>query len=638
MHNLPENPNTCDQPMLSSKNSKYTSSTTSSGTSEARPSRPSRPAGDRGDRGDRGDHSGKKEYHHDRGERRDARSDRGRDARPNALSALLDLDRELLRMVARRARMLRELPQGREATRSERDLRAGWESAASRVSRDPRLIRQLFALLQEVECLPRLQDGGSDGEAFSLKPVRRPADFTLSAPVDCRRTRILGAMAAASGSACDLSGVLVNDPLVGLVKGFNQLSPSLRWEEDGRLLCVPERGIVFGGDKALLDRAVHIDDDMLNFLLLLFCMAVRPCRLKIMGKSALKLADFSPLRHFLPSIGARFTSIVPGQDGLPARLEASGILPETVDVPAALDADAVLALCVALACVPREHGVAVRLGAHPKAAEILAELAEIFQSVQSVPFREGTTLHFSAAARPALHMTELPPLPMDLGVAAIVLSVPVFTGGVARVNGLWPDNAAGKAAWNLLESAGLTLRADGLQIIGERAVTEDNGASAAFFLAEEEGKALDPAVIPLVTAFAARAALANGQAELPACVQREDLAAVDEFLSRLGLERSDMHLRPGEAGGDVPWGSPTFAWAVTLALAAFMRPGLQLLNPGIVTDHMPGFWQWYNGLPCPALVRPTVVKPEPEARPVRRRIRAGYMPEDQMPEPLAAED
>ena len=551
----------------------------------------------------------------------------------------MELDRDILRLIARRARMLRELPKGREATRIERELRAGWEASAGKVSRDPRLIRQLFALLQEVECLPRPSEGeGGNQDAFMLTPARRPVDVTLTVPADCRRTRILGAMAAASGTPCELTGILVNDPLVSLVKGFNQLGPSLRWEEDGRLLCVPERGAALGGDKALLDRAVHIGEDMLNFLLLLFSMAVRPCRLKIMGESALKLADFSPLRHFLPAIGARFTSIVPGQEGLPARLEASGILPESVDVPATLAPDAVLALCLGLACAPRPHDITVRLGDHPKAQHILGELMEIFDFVQFTAVRDNATLHFPAAAKPLLQLPDNPELPMDMVMAVTVLCLPALIGGTARVKGNWPTNPAGRAAWTMLESAGLRLVHDNNQITAEPL---PDGARSPDGSNAPDCAALDDDLLPLVGVLAAKAAAAKGAVPLPACMERADMTVVDEFFDRLGLERTGMELHrlSGTPAAPAPWSSPSSPWTAALALGAFVRPGLKLFNPGIVTEHMPGFWQWYNGLPSPTIVRPPVTSaPEAAARPTRRRILAGYMPEDQMPEPLPMDD
>ena len=70
------------------------------------------------------------------------------------------------------------------------------------------------------------------------------------------------------------------------------------------------------------------------------------------------------------------------------------------------------------------------------------------------------------------------------------------------------------------------------------------------------------------------------------------------------------------------WASPTPHWSMGLALAAFVRTGLKLSNPGNVTELMPSFWNLYNGLPSPDLSRKPKVAEEDD-KPVRRRIIAG---------------
>ena len=568
----------------------------------------------------------------DSGEQRNSRQAQDKNSRPAALSILLEIDRNLLRLIARRAQLLRELPQSR-SSRLERELRAGWEAAASKISRDPRLVRQLFALLQEVECLPLLQENTvGRQDAFTLTPVRRPVNYTMTCPLDCRRTRILGALAAITGSPLELHSVRINDPLVSLVKGFNQLGPSLRWEEDGRLLCLPERGPAIGTDKALLDRAMHIGGDMLNFLLLLFSVAVRPCRLKIMGESALKLADLSPLRRFLPAIGARFTPIIPGQDGLPARLEASGLLPERVIVPAEIGTDAILALCLGLACAPRSQEIEVHLDAHPAAASVLEEVMSILGLVGAAPYRNNASLRFAATDKPVLNMPDSKNLTMDLAIAVTMLVFPALIGGTAKVIGVWPSGRTGDAAWKLLVAAGLKLRREEQHIVAMR---QEGAAEFGDGLNDAVCADLDDDLLPLVTALAAQAAIRSDQAHLPECVARADMAVVDDFLEHLGVKRDGWQLRPG-SGTPAPWSSPSCTWAVALALAAFARPGLKLLNPGIVTERMPGFWQWYNSLPSPTMIRtPAAAEPETKAHPMRRRILANHMPEDQFPVPLS---
>ena len=87
-----------------------------------------------------------------RGEQRRPRDrfengDRPRPQRGAGLIAeLRELDRDLIKMIARRSRMLTRLPNAGTSDH-ERELRTSWEENAAAVSRDPKLIRQIFALL-----------------------------------------------------------------------------------------------------------------------------------------------------------------------------------------------------------------------------------------------------------------------------------------------------------------------------------------------------------------------------------------------------------------------------------------------------------------------------------------------------------
>ena len=133
-------------------------------------------------------------------------------------------------------------------------------------------------------------------------------------------------LAASGATECTLHGVPLNGPVMECLKGLNQVGARLRWEEDGRILCQGGEP-VSGYNKSILDKVVHVGDDPFNLHLMLFQMVTRPARLKIIGESGLKFVDLAPIRHFLPLLGARLTSVVPGQEGLPARLESSAPLP-----------------------------------------------------------------------------------------------------------------------------------------------------------------------------------------------------------------------------------------------------------------------------------------------------------------------
>jgi hypothetical protein len=77
------------------------------------------------------------------------------------------------------------------------------------------------------------------------------------------------------------------------------------------------------------------------------------------------------------------------------------------------------------------------------------------------------------------------------------------------------------------------------------------------------------------------------------------------------------------ASVDVPaaplWSSPDANWTMAFAMLAFLKRSIKLSNPGNITDLMPSFWTFYNGLPEPTMMR----KPKQEAnsdQPKRRRI------------------
>ena len=559
----------------------------------------------------------------------------GRPSRDDAapLSHITEIDREILHLISRRTHLRDALPSGRDATRMERELRSVWEANAARLSRDPRLIRQVFALLQQVECAQKRSESEAEQESFNLNPSRSPVQIFMRGLADCRRSRILGALSAGAGSTNAMTDVLLNDPLVELVKAFNHITPCLRWEDDGRLLCVADAKAL-NTDKVLLDRAVHVGNDMFNFLLVLCVMAVRPCRLKFMGGSDLKLADLSALRHFLPAIGARFTSIVPGQEGLPARLESSGILPEEVSIPAALTYDSALAVCLGLCCAPREHSLVVELGEHPQAQEILAELQDVLSMAHIAPRIDGFALYIAPDPKPSFTLPQDARITLDLPLASYVLAFPAFVGGKAEIEGLWPDTPEGEACWKLLEAAGVRLSKSKHSVVGtadpQRRFDEP-------VFAPYEAR-LPETLFPLATLLTAMGTVHSGSGRLPERVEQHgELDVVDDFLSRLDITREGRNLTHGQPNSlsELPWSCPSAMWAAVLAQGAFLKANLKILNPGIAVGQMPGFWQWYNTLPNPRLSRPpsSATTTEPPA-PTRRRIRAGYLPESQQIPPL----
>lgn len=550
----------------------------------------------------------------------------GRDGREgfDPLTQIRDVDRDLIRLIARRARLIAKLSDN-GITGREKELRTAWEQGAASVSRDPRFIRQMFTLLQEVEVAPE------ESTAYNLAPVRQALDITLPAPASSRQTRLLLTLAAASASQCTLSGVLLNTPVMECLKMFNQVGASLRWEDDGRIDCTGTEPTT-GHNKTVLDKVVHAGDDLLNVYLLLFQMVTRPARLKIIGESALRFVDLTALRRFLPLLGTRLTCLVPGQEGLPARIEASALLPDTVPVPADLPIDAVVALLLATPFWDRP--VTVSLADHPQAQAILDEVLPLY----TLCGVQCEVQEHSLCVTPGnVVVPPAPVLDMDLALCGVFLALPAFCGGTLTLTGRWSEtDALAKPLLDMLSRATTVT------------VHEDRVSSACSAPMNAISEAWDCTALPqtLIPLALAVTALASRNAEgavrpcaMPRLPEQADAVLVESFLNQVGLVAQNGVL-DAIIPSPTPWASPSMDWALGLALGAFVRPHIKLANPSVVTSYMPAFWTFYNSLPAGNLERKNAVDNPAEntAKPARRRVLAGFMPASEMPEPVRYED
>ncbi len=539
------------------------------------------------------------------------------------LEAIMELDEELLRMVMRRARMVaKQRTAGRLDPAVEKALRTSWEEKAARIGRDSRLARDLFQLVQAVEPLSRAEE---EQGYFNLAPQLKPVEINLSAPTDSMTARMVLALATASGKTTAVRGLALSDGLIDGVKALNQLGGQLWWEEDGSVLSRGGKGLIRN-----LDKIIHVGDDAFNlWLVIAFCLGM-PARLKITGGETLRFIDLSGLRRFLPSLGARLTNVIPAQDGLPIRLECSGILPSEITLPSGLSPRFAAALTLALPFWESRARLILPVTAEqhaPAAVEQAIALLESCGDLVRVERKPGAVV-ISPAEGAQTRLPEEYSLPVDALVAAHILAFPAFAGGEARLAGRWPSSPFADQALNLLKECGLSLQceADTLHSTREGAMT---APSPAMLLATAKRF---PDLLPLSVALSALAARGGKEALLP-LAELETLSPNAEslcsgFLARLGFTTSNENGEtrvlplPDNGEADTPnasWISPSAPWAMALSLAAYLKPHIHLANPGVLTDLLPTFWNFYNSLPTPDFKR----KAAPEiidAKPARRRI------------------
>ncbi|MBB5143455.1 3-phosphoshikimate 1-carboxyvinyltransferase [Desulfovibrio intestinalis] len=570
---------------------------------------------------------------------RDARDSRGRDdgtQRRPLRETVCEIDRDILRLLLRRHNILTRMrgDKSRLDSAEEKMLRESWEGAVARISRDARLSGHFFSLMQEVEFLPRplgerlveaaegSENGaGRDGEApaaqegpdkriaFNLAPPAKPVRLRMQAPLACRATRAWLMLAAATGQPTRLNPCLMNDPIVDCVKMLIQVGASLTREDDG----VTARPAVA---LAAPDKVFYVGDSAWNFYLLLGHYLGRPSRAKFMGESSLKLADLSAVRHFLPVMGARLVHVVPKSDGLPARLECSGIIPDSVVMPA--DTPAELAEGILLAAPGYEHSLMMDLTNHPAQKTILARTLPILRTAGAEVSVEGGVVRIHPTK---LEIPAQPELPMEPELALFLLALPLALGGETSLAGQWPQWPNAEAGWKLLHSLGLDLQ----QYNGKDG-NEVKAASAAplkdFSLAALPAD-LPADWAPLAVGLAACSALRGGQPTLPELPQGTDPYEVESFLNALGLEQTNESrlCKNEQSGVKAGWNAPSPAWAMAFSLAACAKQHQKLGNPGVMTGLFPAFWVLYNSLPEPQ-PRRAAAEAAPTAPPRRRIITA----------------
>lgn len=511
---------------------------------------------------------------------------------------IIELDRELMKLLVRRTKLVGKLRGGKEhaatpaASRAEKEVRTAWEKNAVSFSRDTNFARRLFSLLQEIRV-----DSREDAEsrpAYNLSPARRPVKVEIAGPLSVTGSQMFSVLAAALGHEMRLDNVMLNDPLMDTVKALNNAGAGFSWVVGSRLgegtLTHAPSGKPFS---MATERAMYIGEELFTMYLMAFLAAGRTGRARFTGGSGLKMADLSPLRRFLPELGARFGHSVPKSNGLPGGVEASGLIPDAITLPADLPREGVMALfCVAATW---RKSVRIDCGALPLPlfTSALAECLPVLRACGVADGIQGTVVTVDAAnaAVPAV-----PSCPMDPLLAAYLLALPVFAGGRVALAGEWDAMLpSAQEAMTLLTSEKLSVTADECGISSVEDV-ERSGAKVRDF------SQCDERMIPLGLAFTANEVLrTKSEIAMPALPEGFDMTLAESFFEHAGVSVRGGNLSPAAAEGAAsPWTSPSPVWSFAYALCAYNCPNIRLTNHTAVTALMPSFWALYNALPDPS--------------------------------------
>ncbi|MDD4731060.1 MAG: chorismate mutase [Desulfovibrio sp.] len=528
----------------------------------------------------------------------------GQDIRQERFDELLDVDARILRLLAQRSRLLGKEASWRKAKGKaridaalEKALWAEWEQAGRQDDLPPRLLRQLFNHLN----LFGQEDakGRRRPDAYMLAPHREPVSVRMAAPRCLQRTRLWMVLAAASGRALELESIILNDPFIELVKSLNQAGGRASWIGDDQAELQAGTGLEFE------ERLIYAGEDPLNFHLLLGMALAGAGRMKFSGGPGLKLLDLSTVNAVLPRLGARLVPLNPHGDGLPARLECGGEMAAQIRLPEGASPE--LAMGLALAAWAYPQGLSLDASSCPSLVPALEMVAEVLADAGIQAALEGAVCRVQPGT-PVFPST--PDLPPDPVLSSYLLALPLFADGKVSLSGFTPDQAE-QTGVQALARFGADLQYESGEL-----------TSAALKLPDSDIElGPDPALMPLGVALALRS-----RRELFVPVPADaDLDAAVQFLDHLNasysVQEDGLRIAPAALRWEGSWASPSPYFCLAAALTSFLRPGIAIENPGMLTALWPQFWNLFNTLPS-GRMKPKAPEPEHD-EPKRRRIKIG---------------
>lgn len=530
------------------------------------------------------------------------------------LLEVCDLDRGIIKLIAKRAKVIERMLQFKSLdAATEKAIRTSWEQNTNKYCPDPKIARELFLLIQSVKAV----DETDYDHAYNLAPLAKPVQVNLQAPASSRLARFYMMIAAASGQKTCMKNVALTDSLIHTIKSLNVLGGDLWFENNGTVFSRESKGLQRGSDKI-----IHVGSDEQSLWLCLALSLGLPYHLKITGENELYKINFAPIAKFLAEFNARLVQVIPASVGLPIRIEASGMIGDTIKIPAELPVDFVFALM--LAGPFWESPVRFDMTEYYAALEEDAAKRDAWNTGLEDIMDCITLCHLpvaldkdSISTKPQ-HGAVIPEeivLASDAEICTSFFLLPALTSGTVTLKGHWTQKGQQKHLAELMDFAGLAFTVD-----GDSATAKGNSGNAK--------KAVLPPCNEATRTLLTLWAKINGQ-DIALDHELKEDAVCENFLALLGYT-ADL-----EKGEDLyaPFMAPTAQWAVAYALGAYLHPRVKLVNPNILNDYYPFFWRMYNTLPTPSIDKAERKDDTPKPR---RVIAQGVYAD--LPKPISADD
>jgi 3-phosphoshikimate 1-carboxyvinyltransferase len=530
--------------------------------------------------------------------------------RPSSFK-LDSVDQKLVQLLAERSVILAQAAKERKGKdksfvdpEKEKRLWGIWRQGVEEHGLNERLLRRIFSLINSLayEQAERREDW-----VMALRPRLEPVDIDLPGPLDALSTRMWLVTAAALGQGVRVNRAILNDDLIELIKACNQAGANMSWDQDGAEVqpsCLEfDHTSIFAGQ------------DAFNFYALLCLAMSAPGVCRFNGGTRLKSESMGFVSSVLSAFGARSISLVPGSEGVPLRLEASGHIPGQLQVPEKAPRELVLALLLVAPLWVRSTGqFRLILPAEPAQYWGVNRVFSIWSQIgiswdvedQEIVLKE------SELAFPGQPRVDLDPL-----LAGYVLAMPAFQGGKVSLHGHFPHSGPEVESLNRLSAqAGLELsiQEDQVQSHCPRPLAQ--------------GLRLDCRLTPGFVPLSLSLALAAGGESIICLESGQDMDFATHILSGLNMESEqitaqELRIRPARGRQQEPLSvtAPNAFWSLGLALIAMTGAKMSIKNPGALTGLWPQFWSLYKELPQPKVrtVTAAVQKEERDNAQKRRR-------------------
>ncbi len=499
----------------------------------------------------------------------------------NILKELKRLDKDLINLIKKRSEMLsqyvkKKIQDGNGVVDSdlEKELWKIWNELVH-LGFDDKLLRKVFNYLNWIGYELKVETKNEDNWKFILNPSVIPVDIDIPGPKDRLYSKFWIIVHAGAGKPFEFRHVVLNDSMHELLKALNLANGDFSWAKD-KVIFEAKRKLNFE------QRPIFVGEDKLNLYLMVFLSLAFSGKIKFTGGNKLKILNLDPLFKILSQLGARGVSLIPHAEGLPIKVEASGIFQDSIVITQKVDDELIVSLILCSIFYKTPSGFLKIL--YPYDFEKDNYLHRVFDIFKELNVRwEKTEKEFIIYN----HDFEIPDdleICLDPILTGFILAFPQAVGGKVVLKGrypLWFDE--GKDVLDILLASDLKID------VFEDRVESIKGPKKPSYYIDPHNRDLFP--LALAIGF-----LCEPEAIVKIEDNYYDLSFLEDLEVKFDIRENLLYLY-NISGRSFPRVNLTIKdpiWNLAYALMSFKRPYICLEDPGSITALWPQFWNIYK--------------------------------------------